>query len=148
MLLEFRLVVFHLFMKRYYRELSLIIVCHSQYLENYLWVNYTEEVSSNAYLMSICCIVNEKFRENVPAWEVSRAKLCRHRRTLTRCQVVLVANVLETCSCLLSFEGVQESARSLPLLLQVRDGSSAGRRRSRTHCEGTNRAPGFPGSLL
>lgn len=42
----------------------------SQYLENYLWVNYTPEVSSNAYLMSICCIVNEKFRENVPAWEV------------------------------------------------------------------------------
>lgn len=42
----------------------------SQYLENYLWVNYTPQVSSNAYLMSICCIVNEKFRENVPAWEV------------------------------------------------------------------------------
>uniref|UniRef100_A0A7N6C173 RNA helicase aquarius n=1 Tax=Anabas testudineus TaxID=64144 RepID=A0A7N6C173_ANATE len=41
-----------------------------QYLENYLWVNYTPEVSSNAYIMSICCIVNEKFRENVPAWEV------------------------------------------------------------------------------
>uniref|UniRef100_A0A665WP71 RNA helicase aquarius n=1 Tax=Echeneis naucrates TaxID=173247 RepID=A0A665WP71_ECHNA len=41
-----------------------------QYLENYLWVNYTPEVSSNAFLMSICCIVNEKFRENVPAWEV------------------------------------------------------------------------------
>lgn len=47
----------------------------SQYLENYLWVNYTEEVSSNAYLMSICCIVNEKFRENVPAWEVRHASL-------------------------------------------------------------------------
>lgn len=42
----------------------------SQYLENYLWVNYTPQVSSNAYIMSICCIVNEKFRENVPAWEV------------------------------------------------------------------------------
>uniref|UniRef100_A0A8C5HMY1 RNA helicase aquarius n=1 Tax=Gouania willdenowi TaxID=441366 RepID=A0A8C5HMY1_GOUWI len=42
----------------------------SQYLENYLWVNYTPEVSSNAFLMSICCIINEKFRENVPAWEV------------------------------------------------------------------------------
>uniref|UniRef100_A0A3Q3K443 Aquarius intron-binding spliceosomal factor n=1 Tax=Monopterus albus TaxID=43700 RepID=A0A3Q3K443_MONAL len=41
-----------------------------QYLENYLWVNYTPEVSSSAYVMSICCIVNEKFRENVPAWEV------------------------------------------------------------------------------
>lgn len=42
----------------------------SQYLENYLWPNYTPEASTNGYLMSICCIVNEKFRENVPAWEV------------------------------------------------------------------------------
>ncbi|MFT7801790.1 intron-binding protein aquarius isoform X1 [Arapaima gigas] len=50
------------------------MVCCSQYLENYLWVNYSPEVSSNAYLMSICCIVNEKFRENVPAWEVFKKK--------------------------------------------------------------------------
>lgn len=49
---------------------KIMLLEFSQYLENYLWVNYTEEVSSNAYLMSICCIVNEKFRENVPAWEV------------------------------------------------------------------------------
>lgn len=42
----------------------------SQYLENYLWVNYTPELSNHAFIMSICCIVNEKFRENVPAWEV------------------------------------------------------------------------------
>ncbi|ELW71376.1 Intron-binding protein aquarius [Tupaia chinensis] len=45
------------------------IVKSSQYLENYLWMNYSPEVSSKAYLMSICCMVNEKFRENVPAWE-------------------------------------------------------------------------------
>ncbi|CAJ1073365.1 RNA helicase aquarius isoform X2 [Xyrichtys novacula] len=49
---------------------KIMLLEFSQYLENYLWVNYTPEVSSNAYLMSICCIVNEKFRENVPAWEV------------------------------------------------------------------------------
>jgi intron-binding protein aquarius len=49
---------------------SICVLPLSQYLENYLWVNYNPEVSSNAYLMSICCIVNEKFRENVPAWEV------------------------------------------------------------------------------
>uniref|UniRef100_A0A8C4R663 RNA helicase aquarius n=1 Tax=Eptatretus burgeri TaxID=7764 RepID=A0A8C4R663_EPTBU len=41
----------------------------SQYLENYLWPHYSPEVSSNAHVMSICCMVNEKFRENVPAWE-------------------------------------------------------------------------------
>ncbi|XP_033981405.1 RNA helicase aquarius isoform X1 [Trematomus bernacchii] len=49
---------------------KIMLLEFSQYLENYLWVNYTPKVSSNAYLMSICCIVNEKFRENVPAWEV------------------------------------------------------------------------------
>ncbi|XP_062863448.1 RNA helicase aquarius isoform X2 [Trichomycterus rosablanca] len=48
---------------------KIMLLEFSQYLENYLWVNYSPEVSSNSYLMSICCIVNEKFRENVPAWE-------------------------------------------------------------------------------
>jgi intron-binding protein aquarius len=38
-------------------------------------MNYSPEVSSKAYLMSICCMVNEKFRENVPAWEVKTTKL-------------------------------------------------------------------------
>ncbi|MEE6527754.1 hypothetical protein FKM82_029352, partial [Ascaphus truei] len=46
----------------------------SQYLESYLWLNYTPEVSSKAYLMSVCCMVNEKFRENVPAWETFKKK--------------------------------------------------------------------------
>ncbi|XP_055013721.1 LOW QUALITY PROTEIN: RNA helicase aquarius [Boleophthalmus pectinirostris] len=49
---------------------KIMLLEFSQYLENYLWVNFSPEVSSNAYIMSICCIVNEKFRENVPAWEV------------------------------------------------------------------------------
>ncbi|KPP67951.1 Intron-binding protein aquarius-like [Scleropages formosus] len=53
---------------------KIMLLEFSQYLENYLWVNYTPEVSNNAYLMSICCIVNEKFRENVPAWEVFKKK--------------------------------------------------------------------------
>ncbi|XP_039598060.1 RNA helicase aquarius isoform X2 [Polypterus senegalus] len=48
---------------------KIMLLEFSQYLENYLWVNYTPKVSSAAYLMSICCMVNEKFRENVPAWE-------------------------------------------------------------------------------
>ncbi|KAI1895297.1 hypothetical protein AGOR_G00104840 [Albula goreensis] len=53
---------------------KIMLLEFSQYLENYLWVNYAPEVSSYAYLMSICCIVNEKFRENVPAWEVFKKK--------------------------------------------------------------------------
>uniref|UniRef100_A0A8C5CE19 Aquarius intron-binding spliceosomal factor n=1 Tax=Gadus morhua TaxID=8049 RepID=A0A8C5CE19_GADMO len=48
---------------------KIMLLEFSQYLENYLWVNYTPKRSSNAFLMSISCIVNEKFRENVPAWE-------------------------------------------------------------------------------
>ncbi|XP_023807311.1 intron-binding protein aquarius isoform X2 [Oryzias latipes] len=53
---------------------KIMLLEFSQYLENYLWVNYTPDVSSKAFMMSICCIVNEKFRENVPAWEVFKKK--------------------------------------------------------------------------
>ncbi|XP_018426684.1 PREDICTED: intron-binding protein aquarius [Nanorana parkeri] len=53
---------------------KIMLLEFSQYLENYLWVNYSAEVSSKAYLMSICCMVNEKFRENVPAWETFKKK--------------------------------------------------------------------------
>ena len=41
----------------------------SQYLENYLWPNYGAD-ASDAHLLSIVVMVNEKFRERVPAWEV------------------------------------------------------------------------------
>ncbi|KAE8587504.1 hypothetical protein XENTR_v10021996 [Xenopus tropicalis] len=53
---------------------KIMLLEFSQYLENYLWVNYSPEVSSKPYLMSICCMVNEKFRENVPAWETFKKK--------------------------------------------------------------------------
>uniref|UniRef100_A0A7M4FPY1 RNA helicase aquarius n=1 Tax=Crocodylus porosus TaxID=8502 RepID=A0A7M4FPY1_CROPO len=53
---------------------KIMLLEFSQYLENYLWMNYSSEVSSKAYLMSICCMVNEKFRENVPAWETFKKK--------------------------------------------------------------------------
>uniref|UniRef100_A0A2D4N562 RNA helicase aquarius N-terminal domain-containing protein n=1 Tax=Micrurus spixii TaxID=129469 RepID=A0A2D4N562_9SAUR len=53
---------------------KIMLLEFSQYLENYLWVNYAPELSSKAYLMSICCMVNEKFRENVPAWETFKKK--------------------------------------------------------------------------
>lgn len=44
----------------------------SQFLENYLWPNYKTGSSSHAHIMSIVVILNEKFRERVPAWEVRR----------------------------------------------------------------------------
>ncbi|XP_049959812.1 RNA helicase aquarius [Schistocerca serialis cubense] len=41
----------------------------SQYLENYLWPNYKTGHASHAHMMSIVVMVNEKFRERVPAWQ-------------------------------------------------------------------------------
>ncbi|XKL64533.1 hypothetical protein PGB90_004619 [Kerria lacca] len=46
----------------------------SQYLENYLWPNYKRNESSFAHMMSIVCMLNEKFRERVPAWEAIKRK--------------------------------------------------------------------------
>jgi intron-binding protein aquarius len=40
----------------------------SQYLENYLWPNFSAETASFEHVMSIILMVNEKFREGVPAW--------------------------------------------------------------------------------
>uniref|UniRef100_S4R7P2 Aquarius intron-binding spliceosomal factor n=1 Tax=Petromyzon marinus TaxID=7757 RepID=S4R7P2_PETMA len=48
---------------------KIMLLEFSQYLENYLWPNYTAQTSSKAHLLSICCMLNEKFRENVSAWE-------------------------------------------------------------------------------
>ncbi|CAL8471736.1 g11278 [Coccomyxa elongata] len=41
----------------------------SQYLENYLWPHFDAASASHAHVMSIMAMVNEKFRENVPAWD-------------------------------------------------------------------------------
>ncbi|XP_045453071.1 RNA helicase aquarius [Melitaea cinxia] len=41
----------------------------SQYLENYLWPHYEAEKASHAHMMSIIVMINEKFRERVPAWQ-------------------------------------------------------------------------------
>ena len=46
----------------------------SQYLECYLWPNFDPKVSSKEHLMSIVVIVNEKFRERVPAWTAIKSR--------------------------------------------------------------------------
>lgn len=43
----------------------------SQYLELYLWKYYKPGTSSLSHTMSVMVMINEKFRERVPAWEVS-----------------------------------------------------------------------------
>lgn len=46
----------------------------SRYLENYLWPNFAPEVCNQAFLMSVVCMVNEKKRESVPAWDIFKEK--------------------------------------------------------------------------
>ncbi|XP_068993772.1 RNA helicase aquarius [Neodiprion pinetum] len=41
----------------------------SQYLENYLWPNYSTGETSHSHMMSIVVMLNEKFRERVQVWE-------------------------------------------------------------------------------
>jgi intron-binding protein aquarius len=40
----------------------------SQYLEGYLWPFFDPATASDAHVMSILVMVNEKFREGMPAW--------------------------------------------------------------------------------
>lgn len=40
----------------------------SQYLENYLWPNYSSN-ASHSHMMSIVIMLNEKFRERVQVWQ-------------------------------------------------------------------------------
>ncbi|GFS14383.1 intron-binding protein aquarius [Elysia marginata] len=46
----------------------------SRYLENYLWPNYSKEKVTTTHVMSIAAVVNEKFRERVPAWASFHSK--------------------------------------------------------------------------
>uniref|UniRef100_A0A7E4VRV5 Intron-binding protein aquarius n=1 Tax=Panagrellus redivivus TaxID=6233 RepID=A0A7E4VRV5_PANRE len=41
----------------------------SQYLEAYLWPNFSPTSSSDTHVVSIVLMVNEKFRERIPAWD-------------------------------------------------------------------------------
>lgn len=103
-------------------------------------MNYTPEVSSNAYIMSICCIVNEKFRENVPAWEVKK-KLIKKSRNLLKFSLIIIkcclylivfaaanAGALRfTFSVVCCVSGLQEGTKSFSIFLQMCDGSRSGR---------------------
>jgi intron-binding protein aquarius len=49
----------------------------SQYLENYLWPHFDVVAATYQHVMSIILMVNEKFRENVPAWDCFMAHQVR-----------------------------------------------------------------------
>ncbi|GBP03937.1 RNA helicase aquarius [Eumeta japonica] len=51
----------------------------SQYLENYLWPHYEAGRASHAHMMSIVVMLNEKFRERVPAWQAMAHALLEQR---------------------------------------------------------------------
>jgi hypothetical protein len=66
------------FLLFFFKGFSFTIHCimmqeFSQDLENYLWPNYVTSKSSHAHMMSIVIMINEKFRDRVPAWQV---RLC------------------------------------------------------------------------
>ena len=46
----------------------IVVLELSQYLENYLWPNYSWQASPT-HMLSVVVLVNEKFRERIPAWE-------------------------------------------------------------------------------
>ncbi|GAB1609948.1 RNA helicase aquarius [Argonauta hians] len=52
----------------------IVVLEFSQYLECYLWPNYNPETATKSHLISIVIMVNEKFRERVPAWEAFQRK--------------------------------------------------------------------------
>lgn len=52
----------------------------SLYLENYLWPNFVAATASYEHIMSIVLMVNEKFREGVPAWTCFHTREVRSHR--------------------------------------------------------------------
>ena len=42
---------------------------YSQYLDNYLWRHFTRERANPAFLLSICLMVNQKWRQGVLPWK-------------------------------------------------------------------------------
>jgi hypothetical protein len=49
----------------------------SQYLEGYLWPHFDAATASDAHVLSIAVMVNEKFREGVPAWTAFHSQQVR-----------------------------------------------------------------------
>ncbi|XP_065323209.1 RNA helicase aquarius-like [Gordionus sp. m RMFG-2023] len=59
-----------LFNKHKFLLKKIMLLEFSQYLENYLWPNFTNETDSIAFIMSIVLMVNEKIRQRVSALKI------------------------------------------------------------------------------
>ncbi|CAF2574473.1 unnamed protein product [Rotaria sp. Silwood2] len=51
----------------------IILLEFSQYLENFLWPNLNPDQCSPYHVMSVCVMINEKFRERVQPWDAINA---------------------------------------------------------------------------
>ncbi|CDW53020.1 intron binding protein aquarius [Trichuris trichiura] len=49
---------------------QIMLLEFSQYLERFLWPNYEADTSSVEHLLSILVMVNEKFRDRTPVWQI------------------------------------------------------------------------------
>ncbi|KAI1730104.1 AAA domain-containing protein [Ditylenchus destructor] len=57
-----------------FQQRKVIFLEFSQYLEAYLWKNFNLENTSDAYVLSIVIMVNEKVRERIIAWKCFESK--------------------------------------------------------------------------
>lgn len=77
--------------------------CHcpqvSQYLEGYLWPCFDPATSSDGHVMSILVMVNEKFREGVPAWTGFHSrKVSGHSSSSLPARLAVVCRSSSSCS--------------------------------------------------
>lgn len=87
----------------------------SQYLENYLWPNFDAANATPQHVLSILLMVNEKFRENVPAWDCFDAAPVR---CLAAC-TTLPSSTSPHVGCSLQRPGLK---RFIPLHMRLRWG--------------------------
>ncbi|KHN88639.1 Intron-binding protein aquarius [Toxocara canis] len=52
----------------FFDQRRVVMLEFSQYLEQYLWPNFDASHASVQHVMSIVVMINEKFRERIPAW--------------------------------------------------------------------------------
>lgn len=88
----------------------------SQYLEEYLWPNYKRNEATHAHLMSIVCMVNEKFRERVEVWPLFE-RLPQEFGGFFR-------HVLETCLPTATNEPAKRQGRSAKHVVTIKEKTS------------------------
>uniref|UniRef100_A0A158PPL3 Intron-binding protein aquarius (inferred by orthology to a human protein) n=1 Tax=Anisakis simplex TaxID=6269 RepID=A0A158PPL3_ANISI len=55
-------------LSHFFDQRRVVMLEFSQYLEQYLWPHFKASTASVQFIMSVVVMVNEKFRERIPAW--------------------------------------------------------------------------------